>query len=415
MRLCSFYTEGMERRMTMAMLLRPLQVLAVVALLGVALSASAQDAPPRYVPFDIDPNYQKLLEARFKANQQLGPLKDLVRQIMANPDKFPVDPAKFKNMNLDDEKTKKLIQEWVANDPDARKSLRDWLDKNPADGKQPDMKKLQGELKTIVDDGAARKTAPPKNPIGPTGPNDDPLAKLAERALKQTERSKLGEWLRNSPAWKQVFEDLRGSINDAKSPHWKLEGWQARLLDPDGDTWRLGAKSLEHLRNLPTPELERLDWNRSAPDAGEMPDFNFGAPGGFASPALSNAVTWILLIFLCLLVGWQLLHRRKTKTRAETRPNLGPWPVLPEAVATRADLVRAFDYLALWTLGLAVASWNHHAVSRRWSEKSPTCAETAHVLARLYEQARYSPGADILSESERDLARQSLLQIAEAL
>jgi hypothetical protein len=403
--------------MTMTVHLRPTRIsLAVVALMCVALSAGAQETPPRYVPFDIDPNYQKLLEARFKANQQLGPLKDLVRQIMANPGKFPVDPAKFKDMNLDDEKTKKLVQDWVARDPDAQKTLRDWLDKNPADGKQPDMKKLQGELKTIVTDAAAKKTDSSKNPIVPAAPKDDPLAKLAERALKQTERSKLGEWLRDSPAWKQAFEDLRGSINDPKAPRWKLEAWQARLLDPDGDAWQLGAKSLENLRNLPKPDLERFNWNFAPPAVGEIPAPNFGAPSFSTNLSLGETATWILLILLCLLVGWRFLRWGKAnKPTAEMRPNLGPWPVRPEAVVTRADLVRAFDYLALWTLGLAVASWNHHAVASRWREKSPTCAETAQSLALLYEQARYTAGTDILSESERDLARRSLLQIAEAL
>ena len=262
--------------------------------------------------------------------------------------------------------------------------------------------------------------------IGPAGaaagteptakPKDDPLAKLAERALKQTERSKLGEWLRDSPAWKQAFEDLRGSINDPKSPRWNLEGWQAKLLDPDGDAWRLGAKSLEHLRNLPKPDLERFSWNFSPPFMGEIPAPNFGAPSfsrlypsarrrrGFSS---FSCACWSAGSS-CAGQGQEANGRKRVRTSVRG-------PVRPEAVATRTDLVRAFDYLALCTLGLAVASWNHHAVAGRWREKLPTCAEAAQALALLYEQARYTVGANILSEGERDLARRSLLQIAEAL
>jgi hypothetical protein len=124
----------------------------------------------------------------------------------------------------------------------------------------------------------------------------------------------------------------------------------------------------------------------------------------------------MLSFLVCLLLGWRLLRwGKRSAPTTDARPDLGPWPIRPEAVATRADLVRAFDYLALWTLGLAVASWNHHAVARRWREKSPGCAQTAQALALLYEQARYTAGADALSESERALARRSLLQIAEAL
>jgi hypothetical protein len=411
----------MERRKTMTMFRWPMRLpLAVMAITSMALAAGAQEQPRRYVPFEIDPNYQKLLETRFKANEQLGPLKDLVKQILANQEKFPFDPAKFKDVKLEDEKLKKLVQDWVANDPEVQKSLRNWLEKNPADGKQADMKKLQSDLKEIVEDAAKKQNsavAPLRpRPTGPVEPKDDSLAKLAERALKKTERSKLGDWLRDSPAWKRAFEDLRSTVNDPKAPRWKLEGWQARLLDPDGGAWRLGEKSLERLRNLPKPDLERFNLNLSAPAVGEIPIPNLGAPDVSTGPLLSTSATWILLGLLCLLVGWQLLRWRKAKApAAEARPDLGPWPVLPEAVATRADLVRAFDYLALWTLGLAVASWNHHAVARRWREKSPICAETAETLALLYEQARYTAGDDILSESERKQARQSLSQIAEAL
>jgi hypothetical protein len=149
---------------------------------------------------------------------------------------------------------------------------------------------------------------------------------------------------------------------------------------------------------------------------GEIPTPNLGAPGVPTGPSLSKSTTWMLFILLCLLVGWRLLRWGKRKAPAdEARPDLGPWPVRPEAVATRADLVRAFDYLALWTLGLAVASWNHHAVVHRWCEKSPACAETAQALALLYEQARYTAGTKTLTDAEHALARRSLLQIAEAL
>ena len=63
----------------------------------------------------------------------------------------------------------------------------------------------------------------------------------------------------------------------------------------------------------------------------------------------------------------------------------------------------AFDYLALLTLGRDVQCWNHHAVVRRWSEEAPPCAEPAEALAILYEEARYTEGADALTEPQRDL------------
>ncbi len=396
--------------------------LAVLAILSVALAAGAQEEPRRYKQWPIDPKYQDLLKKRFEADKKLGPLKDLVKQLLANPDKFPFDPDKLKGVKLEDGELKKMVEEWVRNDPNVQKSLRDWLEQNSAGGKQPDMKKLRSDLKTIVEDAQKEGMQPPETaapsgpvPLEPIAPKEDPLAKIAEQALKQTEKTKLGEWLRDSPAWKRAFEDLRGSIGDPNAPRWQLEDWQAGLLDPEGDGWQLGARTLEHLRNVPRPDLERFGWELSTPDVdtSDIPTPDLGAPG---VPSLSQGTTWILFILLCLLVGWRLLRWNKRKTPgAQARPDLGPWPIRPEAVATRADLVRAFDYLALWTLGLAVASWNHHAVARRWREQAPGCAATAQALALLYEQARYTAGADALTETERVLARRSLLQIAEVL
>ena len=87
----------------------------------------------------------------------------------------------------------------------------------------------------------------------------------------------------------------------------------------------------------------------------------------------------------------------------------------PEQVTTRTELVQAFDYLALLTLGVEVKSWNHQAVARRWCEKLPACAPLAQALASLYEQARYTDGVEALPPPQRDQARQSLLRLAEGL
>jgi hypothetical protein len=235
---------------------------------------------------------------------------------------------------------------------------------------------------------------------------------MAERALKQTEKSRLGEWLRQSPAWKRAFDDLQGTAADPKAPRWKLEGWQAELLAQDGTVWKIGEKTLGQLQNIPRPEFESFEWSSSV---SKIPTPNLGAPG-YPSFSLGKTVTWMLVAALGLLVGWSLLRwRKRAPATTAARPALGPWPVRPDAVATRADLIRAFDYLALWTLGLAVKSWNHHAIARSWQERSAACAASAAALARLYEQARYTDGAESLAEAERDAARRALVQIAEAL
>jgi len=108
--------------------------LAVLVFLCGADLARAQD---RYKHWDIDPKYQDLLNERFKADQQLGPLKDLVKQLMANPEKLPFNPDQLKDMKLDDENLKKLVADWVANDKDVQKSLRGWLSRIPSATSSP--------------------------------------------------------------------------------------------------------------------------------------------------------------------------------------------------------------------------------------------------------------------------------------
>lgn len=397
--------------------------LAMLALAAAALAARAQEEPRRYKEFTIEPGYEKILKERFQANEKFGPFKDLVRDVLAHPDKLPLDAGRFKDMKLEDEKLKEMVRDWMAHDPKLQESLREWIKRNPADGKQPDAKKMQAELKELVDD-AVKKAAEPAmpapaplgpKPLEPVRPKDDQLAKWAERALKQTEHGRLGEWLRNSPAWKRAFDDLHGTVNDPDAPHWKLDGWRADMLDPDGGFWRVGQEVLHDLRGMAKPDLNPFDWGVEPPGVGEPGTPQMGGPASFGGAALGKVAIWILVIVLCALIGGRLLRWRARAGASALRTGLGPWPVRPEAVASRADLVQAFDYLAIGTLGPNAAPWNHHAVANRWREAYPARADSAAALETLYEQARYTAGPDALTDRERDLARRSLALIAEAL
>lgn len=404
----------------------------LVLALGLASPIQAQpDAalPRPYVQFPIDPNYKKILDDRLKIEQQLGPFKDLVKQILADPKMLHLDPDKIKDMKLENPAFKKALADWVRSDPKLQDSLRDWLKQNQLDQQSPDAKKLHEDLKKLLDRSALKGFEPPrvqdppdwKNPGKPIRPKDDPITQLTERAMKQTERTPLGERLKKSAAWKQAFEDLRASLDQPDAARGMLGDWPGKLLTADGKTWKLAEDALERLRDLPPPQLDRFTWNLQVPGIGKIPLPDLGPPGmadlsGPALPSSGTAASWLLLLLIGLLVGWRLLRWRKgAASIVPERPDLGPWPVRPEAIATRADLVRAFDYLALWTLGLGVKSWNHHAVVSRWGKTAPACADVARALAKLYEQARYTAGAEQLPEAERDLARRSLLQLAEAL
>jgi hypothetical protein len=135
------------------------------------------------------------------------------------------------------------------------------------------------------------------------------------------------------------------------------------------------------------------------------------------SPPTPSGNVWlfILIVLALLAAGWYWLRRQRSAKAAVAPAYLGPWPVQPDAVSNRAELVRAFDYLALLSLGLDVRTWNHLAIARQWTAKAPACTEASHALALLYEQARYTDGGDALTEPQRDAARRSLLMLAEGL
>src|SRR5438105_15946786 len=72
----------------------------------------SKDPRREYVQFPIGKNAEALVKERLQMEQQLGPFKDLVRQILADPDKFGVNPAMFKDVKMDDPKLKKAVQDW---------------------------------------------------------------------------------------------------------------------------------------------------------------------------------------------------------------------------------------------------------------------------------------------------------------
>lgn len=406
---------------------------AFTLVLGLTTSALAQpprlgDRPlgprDRYVQFPIDPKYEEKLKERLAMENQLEPFKDLVRKMLADPKMLLNAKDQVKDLKVEDPDFKKAIQDWFKNDPQLRKSLLEWIQQNPPEKQQPeDVVKLQKDLKQLIGDAdkEAPKPVAPVKPIEPVHSSDDAMRKLTESAIKQAENSQFADWLRHSPAWKRAFEDMRGSFENRDALKNASDNWSSKLFAPDGVAWRFAEGTLDKLREAPRPRLDRLGRDLTLPGVGRIPLPDLGPPGagdlhGPSFGTIGTVATWLLgAIILLLIVARLARWPRRGRPVAFERPNLGPWPVRPESVATRAELVLAFDYLALWTLGLRVKSWNHNAVAALWHEQAPACTASASELARLYESARYTDGVELLSESDRDRARQSLLQIAEAL
>ena len=406
--------------------------LILACMLGItfALTVRAQDDEPRtYVPIPFDPNFEAKFKDRLKFEKQLGPLKDLVRQIIADPNKLHIDPKQLKDFKLDDPQFKKALQDWAANDPQLKQALQDWISKNPV-GKQPDdVKQMHDNLKTLLDQSkppmADPKTLPefPKElpKISQPPRPDNAIPRAVERAMQQAENSNLGEWLRDSPAWRRAFSDLKTSLDNPNNKRWGMRDIENKLKWFEGKNWKPAENALDRLREMPRPNWERFRWDRPVPGLGRVRAPNL--PGGlpdFSAPSLPTigvGVSWLLFLAVLALLVWLLLRWAKKQQGEATKSDavtLGPWPVRADAVTTRADLVLAFDHLARLTLGAAAEYWNHRVIASQWSAKTPACTPVANGLAQLYEMSRYSQGDAALSETERTQARLAIAQIAEA-
>ncbi len=394
-------------------------IAAQMGVLGI-FSGPVAAQPRRYVRFEIDPDYEKVLKSRL----QLGQFKDLVKKMVADPTNLPIDKKQIEDLKLDNDEFKKAVKDWVDNDPQLKQALVDWMIQNPPDKQVEEVKKLRQDLdemlKEMPADPIKRVDDAPiitgALPDAPEAPEPESLAAMAERAMRQLGDTKFGDWMGKSPSWKRAFSDLQTSINNPGAMRWR--DWQGRLSMPDGGMWKFGQGALDQFKQLPKPDLE--GW--SLPGIGNAAVPSLGRPvlpdlAGPSLPSLSTGASWFVFGLVVLFVGWHMMRWTQTsrKPRHGHRVQLGPWPVQPSAVSTRAELILAFDYLALWSLGLNVKSWNHRAIARSLSEQAPTLAQFASALAGLYELARYTDGADLLTDAEREQARRSLCQIAEAL
>src|SRR5439155_2456335 len=154
---------------------------------------------------------------------------------------------------------------------------------------------------------------------------------------------------------------------------------------------QLARDALERLRGLPLPTLPTVSVSMPRFQGPPRPPTTIPALPDWSATSLGSLLFWLLLVGLLLLLGWHFTKYLKPGARrGAAAAALGPWPVAPDQVATRAELIRAFDYLALLLLGLRAKVWNHRTVARLLAERDGTAAAR---LAELYERARYTRGA----------------------
>lgn len=258
-------------------------------------------------------------------------------------------------------------------------------------------------------------------------PSDNESSDPLERwLLNQSDRFKnIGDRLASSPTLRQAARAVNRSTMQIDWDHLqnaRNNSWLSRefmRLSKDFPTDKLlenlrfsgfqtaGDSSLTRL-NLPRVNLPSL----SLPAMG-MP--TFGAVGP-PSADMDGSAFWLIGVGMLALLGW-ILHRRWQRSRAEQlrQETLRKgWPVPPQLVASRADLIKAFEYLSVVRLGMAARNWNHREIARALGRQTAALAFAADQLALLYELARYDPGQDEMPQDALTAARHSLVSLAGA-
>jgi hypothetical protein len=379
------------------------------------------DGNSRYVPIPVEGILASLFKERLQATKADAPLWKLWNDIQRDPTKFKLDPA--------------ILNQFDLNNPALRGMLKELNEKHSA-GAPLSPQDLAGLSKVLKDAQTPRAVnqvlfeAPtgeaPMSPAGadmplpPDAPRADKWDRWMRDLMNHAENTEFGDWLRASPAFQKGIGDFRHLIDFNSNPSaWGLDALPKHLRFPDTLNFRLGDGLLSGLKNISMPDLPRVElphvnlpsvhlgnWSLPTPP---MP--NIGGMGGAAS--IGQGLLWILIIGVGIMLVWQVTRNLGARgPRQAKAPVLGPWPVDPRKVATRGQLIQAFDYLALLLLGTEARSWNHRAIARKMLDANlrPGAVEE---LAILYEHARYTRGPEPLPERARAAARAHLCLLAE--
>lgn len=337
-----------------------------------------------------DPEFRERLMQQFRNNPQL---RDTVEQAIRE--------NKFNRPDGDSlvEQLRKQSREML---PDVRPG--------PADGPGPALPP-NGE-RPMPDPMQPAPAAPPPPPPPPKKPTwwEKEIHKQLENFSDVLEEEGLGSSLLRS-----ILRDMDGRGFSwrmplgGKLPESPFKGLSEAM--PDVGKWvpwdRIGGS------------MPSIDLGKSLPDMpqiGSLPDVSFSAPDAPSAGSVGDAfalVVWLVVGGVVVLLLWKMRDLFHRDGADEVRPwRLGRWPVRPGQVTTREELIRAFEYLACLLLGSKGAYQHHHELAEEMAEKAPEHRESAHRLARLYEQARYTPDTDPLAADEVATARNDLSLLA---
>jgi hypothetical protein len=406
----------------------------IIACLIFTAPSFAQDNHKSHIPVppaeEINPELfrRKILEAQQRAG--LGDLlKQLGRDGVIDQQQLLTFLQRYPNVD-------NMLGRLEANDPEITNRLREVLEGARRSGQVPGGLTPEAaehwlkQLRQSMPGGFPPPPATGALPAAPPGPRPsqppDPAEQAARRNIarhladlaQRFRRDELPDSVRNSPAVQDFFHRLGETASEGLR-NANSEGLDAQLakFQRRWESFKgmLPRQVSEGFKKLRMPDLsgvsQRLQvpkFEVSAPIAPAMPRLGGGSIGEFGPAANLALVT----IGIAVLAGvlWRLRAAR-SEAGGGRRP-LGPWPLDPAGIASRADLIRAFEYLSLLRCGEPARAWHHRAIAHCLGGKESDRRAAAEQLAGLYEQARYAPA--VAPEPDWTAARGPLTFLAGA-
>jgi hypothetical protein len=370
-----------------------------------------------------NPEFLKALQKGLKPEQkrQLEKLgQDLLRG--KSPQENPAWGELLKGLRAQDGDLEGLLKKQLGNgDADL---LKRWAEKQPD---LPNLPDGAGTGPSVTSPGSVGQPEGSTHEPGPRSFGPPPPVQPADPSLWERLEQKSNSWFQvHADEWAQGMNEWADSpLGNAVRNALRRAGQQGPPnggFDFSDKTRGLVDKLGKVGQYLPTDRLRSLDLagrlrNLHLPS---LPSGGMHAVSLPSAPRASGAgvlqgLLWALVLLTLAAVLWRSLRWYREQAANADGWKLGPWPVRPEAVATREQLVSAFEYLALLCLGPVALACNHLDLASRLGAREGTDVEKRRAvehLARLYERARYAPANEALPPEALTAARRDLCLLA---
>ncbi len=364
-------------------------------------------------------------------------IRDLARRLMQDEKLLESLKDKFDRNEINKLLGEVRRGEGIGNDPKLAQMLRELQNSNHLSRSQTEI--LQGWRDKLRQQGV--DDTPPDRQPKATEPNSTeprPQPPPTKMTLPTTSPNssdsntwkldpKTEDWLkRHLDRW---ANDLEKWVSNSESDRWRnlLNDFSRRYESNRQAAPNLFrqvggvSKYLPRLSNIvPRPRLNALPNLPRLPLPSRLGMPSIGGAGSGGVAALTHGGKLLLLLAVLGLLAFLLFRKggwiEQLRQSGGDEWRLGPWPVRPEQVRTRGELIRAFEYLALLVLGKKARTQHHLELAQQIGEvpclDPDRRRDAVQTLASLYEYARYRPEAEVMSDEEIRRARRELCYLA---